>query len=142
MGGGPWHKANFPAAHWLSLPFDTPEGAWRLSWQPPEIHWGLPKREGFQWTWSSVGSRSGPHICEPPREARGGKESDLAETMVPAPPLNPSGLAERPGIIRGIKRKRKPMGCGEIRLVPWAPTQKLIALRPSNYVCACCQNGL
>ena len=26
------------------------------------------------------------------------------------------------------------MGCGEIRLVPWAPSQQLIALRPSNYV--------
>ena len=59
-----------------------------------------------------------------------------------APPLNPSGLAERPGTFRGIKRKRKPMGCGEICLVPWAPSQQLIALRPSNYVCACCQNGL
>ena len=33
------------------------------------------------------------------------------------------------------------MGCGEVRLVPWAPSQQLIALRPSNYVCACCQNG-
>ena len=27
-----------------------------------------------------------------------------------APPLNPSGLAERPGTFRGIKRKRKPLG--------------------------------
>ena len=42
-------------------------------------------------------------------------------------------------------RKRKPLGCGG----PWprvshapTPTQKLIALRPSNYVCACCQSGL
>ena len=49
--------------------------------------------------------------------------------------------AERPGTFRGMKRKRKPLGCGEIRLVPWAPSQQLIALRPSNYVCACCQNG-
>ena len=32
------------------------------------------------------------------------------------------------------------MGCGEICLVPWAPSQHLIALRPSSYVCACCQN--
>ena len=38
-----------------------------------------------------------------------------------APPLNPSGLAERPGTFRGIKRKRKPMGCREaveLGLVP------------------------
>ena len=27
-----------------------------------------------------------------------------------APPLNPSGLAERPGTFRGMKRKRKPLG--------------------------------
>ena len=26
-----------------------------------------------------------------------------------APPLNPSGLAERPGTFRGMKRKRTPM---------------------------------
>ena len=60
------------------------------------------------------------------------------------PPRNRrrSQWAERPGTFRGIKRKRKPMGCGEICLVPWAPSQQLIALRPSNYVCACCQNGL
>ena len=31
LGGGPWHKANLPATHWLSLPFYTPEGAWPLS---------------------------------------------------------------------------------------------------------------
>ena len=31
LGGGPWHKANLPAAHWLSLPFHTSEGAWPLS---------------------------------------------------------------------------------------------------------------
>ena len=43
LGGGPWHKANLPATHWLSLPFYTPEGAWRLSWQIPGIHRGLPK---------------------------------------------------------------------------------------------------
>ena len=35
LGGGPWHKANLPATHWLSLPFYAPEGAWRLSWQFP-----------------------------------------------------------------------------------------------------------
>ena len=28
LGGGPWHKANLPTAHWLSLPFHTPEDAW------------------------------------------------------------------------------------------------------------------
>ena len=31
LGGGPWHKEYLPAAHWLSLPFYTPEGAWPLS---------------------------------------------------------------------------------------------------------------
>jgi hypothetical protein len=31
LGGGPWHKANLPATHRLSLPFSTPEGAWPLS---------------------------------------------------------------------------------------------------------------
>ena len=31
LGGGPWHKANLPATHWLSLPFFSPEGAWPLS---------------------------------------------------------------------------------------------------------------
>ena len=31
LGGGPWHKANLPATHWLSLPFYAPEGAWPLS---------------------------------------------------------------------------------------------------------------
>ena len=31
LGGGPWHKANLPATHWLSLPFYTPEGASPLS---------------------------------------------------------------------------------------------------------------
>ena len=35
LGGGPWHKANLPATHWLSLPFYTPEGARRLSWRIP-----------------------------------------------------------------------------------------------------------
>ena len=30
-GRGPWHKTNLPAAHWLSLPFYTLEGAWPLS---------------------------------------------------------------------------------------------------------------
>ena len=39
------NKAVFPATHKLPLLFDTPEGAWRLSWQPSEFHWG-PKRGG------------------------------------------------------------------------------------------------
>ena len=30
------------------------------------------------------------------------------------------------------------LGCGGIRLVPWAPAQQLISLRPSNLVCAYC----
>ena len=41
MGGAPWHKAIFLTAQWLSLPFDTPKGPWRLSWQIPGIHRGL-----------------------------------------------------------------------------------------------------
>ena len=36
-------RGHGPPAQWLSLPFYTPEGAWRLSWQPPEVHWGLPR---------------------------------------------------------------------------------------------------
>ena len=28
LDGGPWHKATLPTTQWLSLPFDTPEGAW------------------------------------------------------------------------------------------------------------------
>ena len=27
LGGGPWHEAILLTALWLSLPFDTPEGA-------------------------------------------------------------------------------------------------------------------
>ena len=56
--------------------------------------------------------------------------------------LQPNEQGTFRGIKRGIKRKRKPMGCGEICLVPWAPSQQLIALRPSNSVCACRPNGL
>ena len=57
------------------------------------------------------------------------------------PPLWLRELPARPpGTFRGIKRKRKPMGCGEICLVTWAPSQQLISLRPSNFVCACCPN--
>ena len=50
----------------------------------------------------------------------------LLLTFGPSSSSEPSGLAERPGTFRGIKRKRKPLGCGENRLVPWAPAQKLI----------------
>ena len=65
---------------------------------------------------------------------RGGGLGSLSCIAAPPPPLNPSGLAERPGTFRGIERKRKPLG--------WrAMAQKLIALRSSSYVCACCQNG-
>ena len=47
----------------------------------------------------------------PPGEAWGGEASaSLSCTAAPPPPLNPSGLAERPGAFRGIKRKRKPLG--------------------------------
>ena len=48
LGGGPWHKANLPAAHWLSLPFYTPEGAWPLSQSTWVQRWrrGSSSREG------------------------------------------------------------------------------------------------
>ena len=98
--------------------------------------------------------------------------ASISWLLVPLPPLNPSGLAERPGTFRGIKRKRKPLGwralapCAtsphpatdrfeakQLRMCllskrvvigPWprvsqVPIQQLIALRPSNYACACCQ---
>ena len=43
-GWGPCGTRGFgPPAQWLSLPFYAPEGAWRLSWQIPGIHRGLPK---------------------------------------------------------------------------------------------------
>ena len=124
---------------------------WKKMTKSQKKHW---KRQGGKARKGEKGSGSStvhPDLAragcgEPPRTLRrvrlGGEASaSLSCTAAPPPPLNPSGLAERPGTFRGIKRKRKPMGCGEIRLVPWAPSQQLIALRPSNYVCACCQNG-
>ena len=47
-----------------------------------------------------------------------------------------------PGTFLGIKWKRKPLGCGEHGLVFQEPSQKLAALRPSNYVCDCFENEL
>ena len=32
-GRGTMSQGNLPTILWLSLPFDTPEGAWQLSWQ-------------------------------------------------------------------------------------------------------------
>ena len=47
LGGGPWHKANLPATHWLSLPFYTPEGAWPLSQSTWVQRWGRDQPNGF-----------------------------------------------------------------------------------------------
>ena len=44
------------------------------------------------------------------KRKRWNQEKTLRSQMRVAPPLNPSGLAERPGTFRGIKRKRKPLG--------------------------------
>ena len=38
--------------------------------------------------------------------------------------------------------RRKALGWRAMARVSQVPAQKLIALRPSNFVCACCQNGL
>ena len=48
------------------------------------------------------------------------------------PPLNSGGWAERPGAFRGIKRKQKPLGCGEHGLALQSPSQQPIALFPKN----------
>jgi hypothetical protein len=68
LGGGPWHKANLSATHWLSLPFYTPEGAWRLSWQLPEPK-GRPS-----WLRVPTGLFH-PAFSEPPRR-KGSKYQD------------------------------------------------------------------
>ena len=47
LGGGPWHKANLPATHWLSLPFYTPEGAWPLSQSTWVQRWRRDQPNGF-----------------------------------------------------------------------------------------------
>ena len=82
-----------------------------------------PAAPAFFWVLGDAAGRSLLHRC-------------------PSPPLNTSGLAERPGTFQNIKRKRKPLGCGERGLALQASSRQLVALRPSNYVCTCCRNGL
>ena len=55
----------------------------------------------------------------------GGGDSPLFVRIAPF-------LGTRPGLSSSL-------GCEETRFVPWAPSQQLISLRPSNFVCACCQ---
>ena len=78
LGGRPWHKANLPAAHWLSLPFDTPEGAWWLSWQIP---------------WPSGSPKKGTprRLRAPTKLFRPGASSDSFKTS-PFPPLEERGV--------------------------------------------------
>ena len=103
LGGGPWHKANLPATHWLSLPFYTPEGAWRLSWQYPD------QKRAPRWR---LLLDQGPSRALPPRffqrflwdmviffQSSGlGSPSPLPSPTPPPPLLPPpaSGIGPRP----------------------------------------------
>ena len=50
--GASSNRGQGPPAQWLSLPFHTPEGAWRLSWRYPEPR-GVPLNSGFQPSFSA-----------------------------------------------------------------------------------------
>ena len=88
--------------------------------------------------------RKWPH----PRENAGRSEAG-EPGLDPDPAEPPSGSslligvlpAQPRGTFRGIKWKRKWLGGSWPRVSP-APTQKLITLRPSNYVCACSKREL
>ena len=61
------------------------------------------------WRWRSDSRKTG-----------GGGAESLADALLGAE----ASSAQLPGIFRGIKRKRKPLGCGENGLVQQAPSQK------------------
>ena len=75
------------------------------------------------------------------------KQSKPGTKDVLAPPSTEGGGGNRAGRRLGVHwtpRSGKVAGLRAevvIESRSWYPTQKLIALRPSNYACACCQNG-
>ena len=82
-----------PPAQWLSLPFYAPEGAWRLSWQIPGIHRGLPKGR-------SLWIRDQAELY---RLSVYGASSDFSKS-----PSNCQALVARPRLRHQSRRRRHP----------------------------------